>query len=318
MTDATVAVVVPCYKVKSHIERVLYAMPDFVSAVYVVDDACPDRTGRHVEEAIRDPRVKVLFHETNQGVGGAVLTGYAAALTDGADIVVKVDGDDQMDLSQLGKIIRPILEGKADYTKGNRFSSVESIEPMPRIRIFGNAILSIFNKVSSGYWNITDPTNGYTAIHRGVLAKLSFVKISRRYFFESDLLFRLSLLRAVVVDVPMDAIYGDEKSGINISRILGPFISGHIRNFLKRIVYQYYLREWNVASFELPLALALLTFGIVASIYTWLDGLQTHSAAAPGTVMIDALPLIFGLQLMLSFINYDVESTPKIPRQDLD
>ena len=314
MGQAKLAVVIPAYKVLKHIDDVLAAIPESVSYIFVVDDACPEKSGSHVEATCKDPRVKVLFHTANQGVGGAVMTGYEAALATDAEIVVKVDGDGQMDLNQLPRLVAPILQGKADYAKGNRFNSVEALEAMPRIRIFGNAVLSFLNKFATGYWRITDPTNGYTAIHSQVLRDLKFVKISKRYFFESDLLFRLSLLRAVVQDIPMNAIYADEESNLKISRIVGKFIWGNYKNFAKRVFYQYYLREWSTASFELPLGIFLTVFGFVTAILTWLDSFHRTTPAAAGTVMISALPLIVGIQLLLAFINSDVESEPRFPR----
>lgn len=309
-----VAVVIPAYKVRKHIVDVVASIPQTVGYIFVVDDACPEASGRLVQESTSDPRVTVLFHKENQGVGGAVMTGYDAALQTDAQIVVKVDGDGQMDLEQLPRLIAPIAQGKADYTKGNRFNSVEALEAMPRIRIFGNAVLSFMNKFASGYWRITDPTNGYTAIHTQVLRDLKFVKIAKRYFFESDLLFRLSLLRAVVQDIPMNAIYAGEESNLKISKIVGKFFWGNIKNFAKRVFYQYYLREWSTASFELPLGFFLTLFGSVTAIVTWIESFHRTTPAPAGTVMLSALPLIVGIQLLLAFINSDVESEPRFPR----
>jgi glycosyltransferase involved in cell wall biosynthesis len=314
LSQPKIAVVIPAYRVLKHIDEVLASIPQTVSYIFVTDDACPEQSGKHVEATCQDPRVKVLFHQVNQGVGGAVMTGYLAALETDAKIVVKVDGDGQMDLAQLPRLIAPIVAGKADYTKGNRFNSVEALEKMPRVRIFGNAVLSLMNKFASGLWHITDPTNGYTAIHTDVLRELSFVKISKGYFFESDLLFRLSLLRAVVLDVPMNAVYDDEESNLKISKIIPKFLRGNTVNWYKRIFYQYYLREWSAASFELPLGLLMVIFGFVSAIVTWITGIGKTTPAPAGTVMLAALPLIVGIQLLLAFINFDVESAPRSPR----
>ena len=203
--DARVAVVIPSYKVIRHIAEVIAAIPPMVWRIYVIDDACPDGTGKFVVENVADDRVRVVYHQQNQGVGGAVMTGYQAAIADGADIIVKVDGDGQMDASLIPYFIEPILSGEADYTKGNRFYDLEEIRAMPKVRLFGNAVLSLMAKLSTGYWDLFDPTNGYTAIHADVARHLPFAKISKRYFFETDILFRLNTLRAVVVDVPMSA-----------------------------------------------------------------------------------------------------------------
>src|SRR5262249_39074317 len=157
-------------------------------------------------------------HEQNQGVGGAVMSGYRAAIADGMAVVVKVDGDGQMDGSLIPYFVAPIINGEADYTKGNRFFDLEQINQMPPMRLFGNAVLSLMTKLSSGYWNLFDPTNGFTAIHVDAARHLPFDKISKRYFFETDMLFRLNTINAVVVDVPMDASYGDEVSNLKISK----------------------------------------------------------------------------------------------------
>jgi len=217
-TDYRVAVVIPSFRVTQHIIEVIRAIPDSVWRIYIVDDACPDGTGNYVKSNVHDPRVKVIHLSENEGVGGAVMAGYKAALTDQADIIVKVDGDGQMDPSLIPDFIAPIVSGEADYTKGNRFYDLEMVKSMPGVRIFGNAILSLMTKLSSGYWNLFDPTNGYTAIHADACRHLPFQKISQRYFFETDMLFRLNTLRAVVVDIPMDAKYGDETSHLKISK----------------------------------------------------------------------------------------------------
>jgi glycosyltransferase involved in cell wall biosynthesis len=261
--DPRIAVVIPCFKVTTHIANVILAMPNIVWRIYVVDDACPDGSVSFVEENVKDQRVQVLFHSENQGVGGAVMTGYRAAIADGADVIVKIDGDGQMDPALIPDFISPIWMGEADYTKGNRFFDLEKLRLMPRARLFGNAMLSLISKLSSGYWTIFDPTNGYTAIHADVARRLPFDKISRRYFFESDILFRLNTLRAVVVDVPMDGKYGDEVSNLKISKIIWEFLVKHVRNFLKRIFYNYYLRDMSLASIELPVGLVLFAFGSI-------------------------------------------------------
>ena len=200
-----IAVVIPCHRVRDRVAGVIQSIGPEVSAIFVVDDGCPEDTGGFVEREVADARVTVLRHEQNQGVGAAVMTGYRAAIADSAGIIVKIDGDGQMDPADLPALVAPILEGSADYTKGNRFTELGHLPTMPAIRIVGNAVLSFLTKFSSGYWDIFDPTNGYTAIHASVAARLPFAKIAPRYFFESDMLFRLGLLRAVVRDVPMPA-----------------------------------------------------------------------------------------------------------------
>lgn len=308
-----VAVVIPSYKTSAHIVDVIKNIPVFVWRIYVVDDACPDFSGKVVEESLIDKRVRVIYHKLNQGVGGAVMTGYKSAIEDGADVIVKVDGDGQMDPSLIPYFVEPIISGDADYTKGNRFYDLEEIRAMPPMRLFGNAVLSLMTKLSSGYWNLFDPTNGYTAIHADIAKHLPFEKISRRYFFETDMLFRLNTLRAVVVDVPMDAKYEDEVSNLKVSKIVGEFLFKHSRNFLKRIFYNYYLRDLSLASIELPIGLIMLFFGIGYGGLNWMESAQLGVSTPAGTVMLAAMPILMGLQLILAFIGYDISSIPNRP-----
>ncbi len=239
------------------------------------------------------------------------MRGYEAALADGMDIIVKIDGDGQMDPHLILDFVMPIARGEADYTKGNRFFNLEEIRAMPQLRIFGNAILSFMNKLSSGYWDIFDPTNGYTAIHSDVARHLPLKKISRRYFFETDMLFRLNILRAVVVDIPMDAKYGDEVSHLKISKIIGEFFFKHLRNFGKRIFYNYYLRDMSLASFELPVGMMMFGWGVIFGLIHWFESLNSGITTSAGTVMLSALPVIIGMQFILAFIGYDIATVPK-------
>lgn len=311
--DPDIAVVIPCFKVSRHILAVIAHVGAEVSRIYVVDDCCPEGSGRLVEQQCFDPRVRVLFNAENKGVGGAVMTGYVAALVDRMSIIVKIDGDGQMDPRLIADFIAPIASGEADYTKGNRFFSLEEIRQMPRLRLFGNTVLSFMTKLSSGYWDLFDPTNGYTAIHADVVRHLPLKKISSRYFFETDMLFRLNTLRAVVLDVPMAARYEDEVSNLRISRVAGEFLGKHLRNACKRIFYNYYLRDMSLASFELPIGLILLLFGTVFGITHWIESSISGVANSAGTVMLSALPVLVGVQLILAFIGYDVQSVPKRP-----
>ncbi|MDB5894053.1 MAG: glycosyl transferase family 2 [Rhodoferax sp.] len=306
-----IAVVIPSFRVTRHVLGVIAAVPPHVWRIYVVDDACPDGSGRLVEREGSDPRVRVLYNAENQGVGGAVMAGYTQAAADGADVIVKVDGDGQMDPELIDSFVEPILLGEADYTKGNRFYDLEQLRGMPRVRVFGNAVLSLMAKLSTGYWDLFDPTNGYTAIHADLVRQLPLAKISKRYFFETDILFRLNIARAVVVDVPMQARYADETSHLKISRVVVDFLVKHARNFCKRIFYNYYLRDMSLASIELPLGLVLLLFGVLFGGWNWLESARAGVPTAAGTVMLAALPVLMGVQLVLAFLGQDIASVPR-------
>jgi len=311
--EPKIAVVIPCYNVKKHILGLINKIHACVWRIYVIDDKCPESTGKYVEDSCTDSRVVILKHSVNKGVGGAIKTGYIEALKDGAEIIVKIDGDGQMNPDLIPILIKPIVKGKADYTKGNRFFNLENIRSMPAVRIFGNASLSFMTKLSSGYWNLMDPTNGFTAIHADIIKILPLDAISDRFFFETDMLFRLNTIRAVVVDVPMDARYLDETSNLKINTIFCEFIFKHLRNFVKRIFYNYYLRDISLASIEMPAGVFLFTFGMVFGIYHWVVSAELGIATALGTIMIPSLSILMGLQLILAFLAYDIRSIPTQP-----
>lgn len=314
-----IAVAIPCYKVTQHVLGVIDAIGPEVERIYAVDDACPEGSGRFIEQSHRDPRVRVLYNPENRGVGGAVVTAYQAALADGMDIVVKIDGDGQMDPALIPKFVQPILRGRADYTKGNRFYRPESLRGMPRIRLLGNAALSFVTKLSSGYWPVMDPTNGYTAVHAEVLRQLPLEKLERRYFFESDMLYRLNIIRAVVQDVPMDAVYADEESNLKVSRVLPEFMLKHVQRFFKRYVYVYLVRDFNLGSLYSLFGALLSAAGLVFGAVQWAHSAATGQPASSGTVMLAALPLLIGIQCLIAFLHHDVSSVPTEPLAgDLD
>lgn len=308
---------IPCYRVGEHILALLAAIGPEVSRVYCIDDKCPEGSGDLIESGNRDPRVTVLRHVDNLGVGGAVMTGYRQAIRDGATIIIKLDGDGQMDPSLIPLFAAPILRGESDYTKGNRFYDLQQIHQMPVARIVGNALLSFMTKFSTGYWDVFDPTNGYTAIHSGIARRIPFDKVSQRYFFESDLLFRLGTFCAVVVDVPMDAHYGTETSGINAGRIVFEFAFKHAINMGKRFVYNYLLRDMPLASLQLIAGTALLAFGSVFGSWHWWLSASTQVRAPLGTIMVATMSVLVGLELVLAFLAYDIANVPRRPLQRL-
>lgn len=308
-----IAVVIPCFRVRDHILDVLGAIGAEVRTIYVVDDGCPQDSGKVVERGSSDPRVRVLYHAQNKGVGAAVITGYRAAIAEGADIIVKMDGDGQMDPADLAALVAPIAEGQADYTKGNRFAELGHLPTMPVIRIAGNAMLSFLTKFSSGYWDVFDPTNGYTAIHASVAADLPFDRIAPRYFFESDMLFRLGLLRAVVRDVSLPARYGTEKSGLRLPGTVVGFSARHVRNTGRRFFHNYLLRDFSAASVELALGTALLAFGVIFGAINWAQSIVDDVVAYNGTIMLAALSVILGTQFLLAFLHFDVARVPREP-----
>ncbi len=312
-SDLTVIAVVPCYRETSHVLGVLKKFDETIRHILIVDDACPDKTGDLVREQTNDPRIEIIVHDINQGVGGATLTGYRRALQLNADIIVKVDGDGQMDPGMIAAIIRPIVAGRADYSKGNRFFRLEGISAMPLPRLIGNLGLSFASKLSSGYWKTFDPTNGFTAIHARIAAILPLDLIDKSYFFESDMLYQLNITRAVVADVPMEAVYGEETSNLKVSSVLLPFALKHARNFVKRIFFTYFLRDFSVATLELILGVLLVAFGFIFGSVKWYVSFASGIPAATGVIILAALPFLIGSYLLISFLNFDVQNQPDRP-----
>lgn len=306
-----IAVAIPCYKVTQQVLSVISAIGPEVEVIYAVDDACPDGSGQFIEQSNRDSRVRVLYHTENRGVGGAVVTAYQAAIAEGVDIVVKIDGDGQMNPALLPLFVRPIQRGKADYAKGNRFYRPESLRGMPPVRLFGNAVLSLMTKFSCGYWSSMDPTNGYTAVHTSVLRKLPLEKLERRYFFETDMLYHLNTIRGVVQDVPMDAVYADEESNLKVSKVMPEFLRKHASRLFKRYAYLYLLRDFNIGSLYSILGVLLCMSSLAFGGMHWFQSAVSGKTASSGTVMFAALPMIIGIQFLIAFLHYDVSNVPR-------
>lgn len=300
-----VAVVIPSFKVSNQIARVIETLPPEIDHIIVVDDACPEQSGQVAKE-IGNSRVEVIMHPENRGVGGATKSGYRLALQKGANIVVKIDGDGQMDPNQIRNLILPLLTNKADYSKGNRFYSLKTVKSMPKVRLFGNVALSFLSKISTGFYQIFDPNNGFTAISAEALSLVELSEVNERYFFESDMLYQVNAVGMRAVDVPMVAIYGDEISNLNIRHSISYFLIRHFRNTLKRIVLTYFVRDFSIATLQLVFGLVIGTWGTILGLQTWLRSMHSGIPSQPGTIVLVAILCITGLQLLLSFINYDI------------
>jgi dolichol-phosphate mannosyltransferase len=312
--ELEVAVVIPAYRVAAHITKVILGIPGWIGAIVVVDDASPDEVSEIVTRlAARDPRVQLVRHTVNQGVGGAVCSGYRRALELGAGIVVKMDGDGQMDPRYLRRLIAPILRGDADYAKGNRFHHVEHLRGMPTVRLLGNAALGFLVRLSSGYWNLYDPTNGYTAIHHRALSNLPLDNLARDYFFESHMLGELGLIGACVTDVPIPALYGEEVSSMRLGRVLRRFPFLLLEGFLRRLWIRHLMSSFSVFGLYVSVGSLLMLAGTIFGLWHWTSSLVTGIPATAGTVMVGALPLTLGFILLVQAIAVDVASVPRMP-----
>jgi glycosyltransferase involved in cell wall biosynthesis len=301
--------------VEREIQGVLQGIPKYIQHIIVVDDSSPDSTSEIVTAlAKKDKRITLIRHTSNRGVGGAMVTGFRKTLDLGAQIVVKVDGDGQMDTSRMSELIMPLILGQADYTKGNRFRDFVSLQQMPLIRRVGNMGLAFLSKAATGYWNLFDPTNGFVAIRSEVLAQLPLERIDRSYYFETSMLAHLYLIGAVVRDVPMPARYQSEVSNMLIHRILFQFPPKLFSTVIKRLVLKNYIYDFNMASIYILVGFPLLAFGLTFGIDKWIEYAVQHGVTAPtGTVMLPTLSVLLGIQLLLSAVEIDLRSVPREP-----
>lgn len=309
-----IAAVIPCYRVEREIQSVLQGLPKYIKHIIVVDDASPDSTSEIVASvAKKDKRIALIRHESNLGVGGAMVTGFRKALELGAQVIVKVDGDGQMDTTHMPEMIAPLIQGQADYTKGNRFRDFQSLQQMPLIRRIGNMGLGFLSKAATGYWNLFDPTNGFVAIRSEVLAQLPLKGIDKSYYFETSMLANLYLLGAVVKDVPMPARYRSEVSNMLIHRILFQFPFKLFRTFVKRIVLKNFIYDFTMGSVYVLVGTPLFLFGLIFGIVKWIQYASLNVPAPTGTVMLPTLSVLLGIQLLLAAIENDLRSVPKEP-----
>jgi glycosyltransferase involved in cell wall biosynthesis len=307
--NAFITVVIPCYKVSAFIEDTVNGLPDWVDQIVLVNDASPDDTLSVLNRlAQTNPKVAVLSNPVNKGVGGAMVTGFRHALTTPADIVVKMDGDGQMNPRYLTELLQPISDGSADFAKGNRFNDFEALKSMPTIRRIGNLGLSFLIKAASGYWDVFDPSNGFVAISTKTLNRLDLDKLAPRYFFESSLLIELYYTGARIKDVAMPAIYGEEVSNLSVTKTLFGFPPKLFRALFRRILLSYFIYDFSITSVYMLAGLPLFVFGLLYGIVKWIYFASLDVAAPTGTVMLAVLPFILGFQMLLSAIQHDIDS----------
>jgi glycosyltransferase involved in cell wall biosynthesis len=303
-----VSVVVPAHNEEALIAKVIETMPDFVDHIFIVDDCSSDSTSEKAK-AVGDPRVEVIRHEVNQGVGGAVITGHTRAIEVGDDISVVMAGDAQMDPNYLGALLDPIVDRGYGFSKANRFFSSDSFAGMPKYRIFGNVVLSFLTKVASGYWNLFDPQNGYTAVRTDVLRRINLDRVARTYEFENDLLIHLNILNTRATDVPIPAVYGDEVSGIKLRRVVPAISSLLIKGFWKRITRKYVVPSFHPIALLLLTGLALVGWSVLFGLWVLYETIGPE-VASTGTVLLSVAPFLVGIQLLISALTLDIQATP--------
>ncbi len=305
----TVSVVVPAYNEELLLPATLAGIPDFVDRIYVVDDASRDGTvGRAHAAAAADPRITVIVHERNGGVGAAIVTGYRRSLADRIDVTCVMAADNQMDPAELVHLVTPVARGELDYAKANRLFTGQAWRLIPRHRYLGNAVLSLLTKIASGYWHVADSQAGYTAIALTILEELDLDRIYTRYGFPNDLLVHLNVWNARVRDIPSRPVYGvGERSGIRLRAVV-PKISWLLfKGFWWRLWQKYVIRDFHPLVFFYILGLLMSLAGLGLGIAEIVLRAQGNAITAASIVLV-ALLLIFGSQFTLFAMWFDMES----------
>jgi len=307
--EKRIAVVIPAHEEEALLSATLKGIPELVDRIIVVDDASKDGTlARAREAATADPRIEVLPRNRNGGVGAAVVSGYRRALEDGADVTVVMNADNQMDPDDLAHIVLPVARGEVDYAKANRLFTGQAWQLIPHSRYLGNAVLSLWTKIASGYWHVADAQSGYTAIGRRMLELLDLDDLYPRYGFPNDMLVHLNVWNAKVRDVPSRPIYGvGERSGIKLRKVI-PAISWLLfKGFWWRMWQKYVIRDFHPLVFFYVFGLISLLFGLGLGIYQIVIKAEGYAATA-GVVVLIALLLLFGLLFTLFAMWFDMES----------
>ena len=305
----SVAVVIPAYEEEQLLPATLDGIPELVDRIYVVDDASRDGTvGRARAAAERDSRIAVIARERNGGVGVAVVTGYRRALEDGVDVIVVMNADNQMDPEDLTDLVLPVARGEVDYAKANRLFTGQAWQLIPHSRYLGNAVLSLWTKVASGYWHVADAQSGYTAIGRRMLGLLDLDNLYPRYGFPNDMLVHLNIWNARVRDVPSRPIYVvGERSGIRLRKVIPAISWLLIKRFWWRLGQKYVIRDFHPLVFFYVFGLLALLFGLGLGVYQIVIKAMGYAATA-GVVVLVALLLLFGLLFTLFAMWFDMES----------
>lgn len=300
-----VGVVIPCYMGGNVTIQMVTQVIKYADIVLLVDDCCPLDTGNKLLKKNLSPKIHVIHNKRNLGVGGATKQGFKWLLEQKCEVILKIDADNQMNPADIPKMVAPILNKECEATKGNRFTNLENLLNMPKIRLVGNTLLSYITKLSTGYWEIFDPTNGFIAFRSDVLRNIDIKKTDDMYFFETDILFRCSLKNILIKNIEVDISYKDIYSSLNPIKELPIFLVKNIKLIFKRIIYQYFLLDFNHGSIDLLLSFSTGLIGLSIALYSLYNSYNDNVYASAGTVSLFTIFTIISLQLFLSFIYYD-------------
>jgi glycosyltransferase involved in cell wall biosynthesis len=304
--NKSLAVIIPAYNAGKTIMSVYEKIPHYVDWIIIVNDKSLDNTEK-VVSTISDPRVIMINHSINMGVGGAMITGFKKALELKAYFIAKIDSDDQMDPQYLDRFVRICSQHGCDYVKANRFGHLDALPSMPMKRLIGNIGLSFLTKIASGYWNVFDPQNGYIMITRKILRRLDFNKIDHGYFFENSMLILLNIVRAKIGEIYLPAQYGDEVSSMRLTKILWTFPRKLFHGLIYRIYQKYFFRNLSPFFLLLSCGLAFCIGGSIWGSWAWYESIKTGIPATTGTVIIALLPIILGWSALLQAFVIDAQ-----------
>jgi glycosyltransferase involved in cell wall biosynthesis len=306
-----VAIVVPAYNEERLVVETLRGIPQSVDRIYVVDDASRDETVEQTR-GVGDPRVEVIRHERNKGVGAAIVTGYRRALEEGIDVVCVMAADNQMDPAELESLVGPVARGEIEYAKANRLVSGEAWKVIPRTRYLGNAMLSLLTKIASGYWHVADSQAGYTALSADALRRLDLDSLYPRYGFPNDLLVHLNVQNARVRDVPSRPIYDvGERSGIRLRSVI-PRISWLLfKGFWWRMGHKYVIRDFHPLVFFYSFGVLMTLAGLILGALELVLRIAGNAITTP-TIVLVAVLLIAGLQMTLFAMWFDMEANKEL------
>ena len=310
----SIIAIIPCYKGGFTTLDLINKCFEYVDQVILIDDQCPLKTGEMAIDNIKDKRLTVLFNDRNLGVGGSVKKAFSYLLDIDFDVLIKLDADGQMDPNEIPKLVNPILNRDADVIKGNRFFYIDQLSQMPKIRLIGNLCISFLARAATGYWELFDPTNGFIAFNSNTLRRIRLHKLDDRYFFESDLLFQCSLANIYFKQLPMKSIYKNEMSSLKPIKEITRFSILHLRNFIKRIIYQYFILDFNAGTLEIIGFILGICSSSFYYFYIKFFGLEEGTSASPSQANLLAISIIISFQLLLSFIFFDTTQKPLMRR----
>lgn len=310
--DKKISVSIPAYFEEKLISETISSIPDYVDHIVVVNDGSTDNTAEEVKKVMKkDKRVFLIDSEINEGIGASIMKAHKKGIEYGADILVVMAGDNQMDPNELPKLLDKIVDENADYAKGNRFFHTQDLNTMPRFRLFVNVVVSFLVKFCTGYWSVADPLNGYTALKAGTFQDLDVNSISKRYDFEVSMFVQLSLIGAKIKDVAIPARYGRAVSTIRLHKEAPRAIRVLIKGFFKRMIIRYTLFSFHPIALFYGMSCLAITWTVLWTVVVSIITFARQTTPTTAVVMLSVLPFIVSFELLLQAVTLDIYNEPK-------